>query len=92
MSRSNGRTEPNVIANFADGLSYSKTRLEETYRSGGLLDKAPSKMPKNPALAALKKEDIDLLIHEFEITRGEAEKILVENDGDLTKTLETFIS
>jgi hypothetical protein len=43
---------------FADGLSYSKTKLEELYRSG-FFDPKPK---KKVALPAQKKEDVDFLV------------------------------
>jgi len=92
MSRSNGRPEPEVIVNFADGLSYSKGKMEEAFRAGGILEKVPTKALKDPAAAALKRDDIDLIVHEFEITRSQAEKFLLENSGDLPKTLLALVS
>ncbi|KAG5636283.1 hypothetical protein H0H81_008538 [Sphagnurus paluster] len=93
MSRSNGRPEPEVIMNFADGFSYSKGKMEEAFRPGGLLEKAaPAKAAKDPAVAALKRDDIDLVVHEFEIPRAQAEKALVENGGDLEKTLRALVN
>lgn len=37
--------------------------MEEAFRAGGLMDKAPSKPAKDAAAAALKREDIDLIVH-----------------------------
>jgi len=99
MSRSNGRLEPEVIVNYADGFAYSKHKMEEAFRAGGFLDKPPAKSPhcaptatKDAALPPPKREDIDLIIHEFEITRGEAERVLSENGGDLTKALTSLVT
>ncbi|CAK9291075.1 unnamed protein product [Gordionus sp. m RMFG-2023] len=36
----------------------------------------------------IKKEDIDFLVNEMEITRSKAEKILMENKGELASTIE----
>ncbi|KAF8077619.1 hypothetical protein FPV67DRAFT_3789 [Lyophyllum atratum] len=92
MSRSNGRPEPEVIMNFADGFSYSKGKMEEAFRAGGILDKTPAKVAKDPAVAALKREDVDLIVHEFEIPRSQAEKALVDNGGDVAKALLALIT
>ncbi|KAF9450246.1 hypothetical protein P691DRAFT_665707 [Macrolepiota fuliginosa MF-IS2] len=92
MARSNGRPEPEVIMNFVDGFSYVKARVEEAYKPGGILEKAPPKPTRDPALAALKREDIDLIVHEFEITRAQAEKALLENGGNVTKTIRALIT
>ncbi|KAF9469402.1 hypothetical protein BDZ94DRAFT_1182231 [Collybia nuda] len=92
MSRSNGRLEPEVIVNFSDGFSYAKGKMEEAFRTGGLMDKAPPKSVKDPAVASLKREDIDLIVHEFEIPRAQAEKALVEHGGDVSKTLQALIN
>ncbi|KAI0345101.1 hypothetical protein BDW22DRAFT_1426799 [Trametopsis cervina] len=89
MSRSNGRLEPEVIVNFADGLAYSKGKLEEAFRPGGILDK-PVKGPKETH--AVKREDVDLIVHELEIPRLQAEQALAAHDGDVTKTLIALIS
>ncbi|RDB22257.1 hypothetical protein Hypma_010664 [Hypsizygus marmoreus] len=91
MSRSNGRPEPEVIMNFADGFSYSKGKMDEAFRAGGILEKSPTKTPKDPAVTALKREDVDLIVHEFEIPRAHAEKALVENGGDVEKTLVALV-
>ena len=45
---------------YSDGFSYSKGKLEEAYRE--IADKVPAKPHKDPAVAALKKEDIDLVV------------------------------
>ncbi|KAF5387047.1 hypothetical protein D9615_001531 [Tricholomella constricta] len=92
MSRSNGRPESEVIMNFADGFSYSKGKMEEAFRAGGILEKAPTKAAKDPAVAALKREDIDLVVHEFEISRTQAERALADNGGDLAKTLLALVT
>ncbi|KZT70079.1 hypothetical protein DAEQUDRAFT_689560 [Daedalea quercina L-15889] len=87
MSRSNGRPEPEVIVNFADGHAYSKGKMEDAFRSG-LLDK-PITKPKETT--ASKREDVDLLVHELEITRAQAEKLLNEKNGDLRLALQAWI-
>ncbi|TEB25979.1 hypothetical protein FA13DRAFT_1692777 [Coprinellus micaceus] len=89
MSLRNGRPEPEVIVNYSDGFSYSKGKLEEGYRE--IADKVPVKPHKDPAVGALKKEDIDLVMTEFEIPRSKAEKILVENGSDVKKALEALV-
>ncbi|KAG6885302.1 hypothetical protein C0993_003463 [Termitomyces sp. T159_Od127] len=66
--------------------------MEEAFRAGGFLDKTPGKATKDPAIAALKRDDVDLIIHEFEIARPQAEKVLAENGGDLTKTLLALVT
>ncbi|KAG6880239.1 hypothetical protein C0992_003005 [Termitomyces sp. T32_za158] len=66
--------------------------MEEAFRAGGLLDKAPNKPMKDPAIAALKRDDVDLVIYEFDIARPQAEKVLAENGGDLAKTLLALVT
>jgi len=82
-----GRPEPEVIANFADGHSYSKGKMEEIFRSG-VFDKPPSK-PKE--VLHMKRDDLDLIVHELEITRAEAEKALANTNGDIAKALALLI-
>jgi len=92
MSRSNGRPEPEVIINYADGFAYSKGKMDEAFRPGGILDgKGPVKAVKDNSSHAFKKEDVDLIVHEFEIPRNQAEKVLVENGGDITKALRGLV-
>ncbi|KDR73696.1 hypothetical protein GALMADRAFT_251497 [Galerina marginata CBS 339.88] len=97
MSRSNGRLESEVIMNYADGFAYSKHKLEEAFRAGGFLDKAPAKLPalahaKDPNSPFPKREDVDLIVHEFEISRVQAEKVLSENGGDVGKALRALVA
>lgn len=49
-------------AQFSDGYAYSKGKMEEAFRNGGLFDKpvAPTKAPKESHIA--KKEDVDLIV------------------------------
>ncbi|KAI0331072.1 hypothetical protein GY45DRAFT_1249445 [Cubamyces sp. BRFM 1775] len=89
-SRSNGRPEPEVIASFLDGHSYSKGKLEEASRVLRL-DKPYPKPAKAP-LSTFKAEDIDLIAQEFEIPRAQAEKILSEADGELAKALNMLVT
>ncbi|KAH7929651.1 hypothetical protein BV22DRAFT_1125568 [Leucogyrophana mollusca] len=85
----NGRPEPEVIANFHDGLSFSKGKLEDALRTVVFDRKAPKSL-KDPTV--VKREDIDVVVNEFEITRTQAEKALGENGGDLTKTLRALVN
>lgn len=89
LSRANGRPEAEVIVNFADGYSYSKGKMEEAFRSG-LMDKPSPKAGKEAH--AFKREDVDLLVHELEIPRAQAEKMLAANKGDVAKTLEDWLA
>ncbi|THV03931.1 hypothetical protein K435DRAFT_774590 [Dendrothele bispora CBS 962.96] len=89
MSFSNGRPEPEVIMNFNDGFSYSKGKLDAAYLS--LIEKSPAKQIVSKEAASLKKEDVDLIVNEFEISRTEAEKALLENEKDLAKTLKSLV-
>ncbi|KAF8740711.1 hypothetical protein AX14_007610 [Amanita brunnescens Koide BX004] len=91
MSRSNGRPELEVIANFIDGFSYSKGKLEEAFRPGGFLEKPPPKPQKDVLPSFVKKEDVEIVMHEFEIPKHKAEKILVEHEGDIGRALRTLI-
>jgi hypothetical protein len=47
---------------YADGFSYSKGKMEEAYRAGGILEKTPTKAIKDPSTLALKREDVDLIV------------------------------
>ncbi|KAK7693911.1 hypothetical protein QCA50_003485 [Cerrena zonata] len=90
MSRSNGRPEPEVIIEFADGMSYNKIKLEEAYRTGGILEK-PIKHVSKETRPVLKKDDIDLIVHELDVSRAQAEKALIENAGNIKRALEKLI-
>ncbi|RPD66538.1 hypothetical protein L226DRAFT_530629 [Lentinus tigrinus ALCF2SS1-7] len=89
--RSNGRLpEPEVIANFLDGNSYSKGKLDEAFRALRLDKPYPKHAKAGPS--HFKAEDIELLIQEFELTRPQAEKELAEADGDVAKALQHLIA
>ncbi|CDO73659.1 hypothetical protein BN946_scf185014.g129 [Trametes cinnabarina] len=83
--RSNGRPEAEVIVNFLDGQSYSKGKVEEAFRALHL-DKPYSRPPK-AAPSPFKAEDIELIAQEFDITRGQAEKVLSEAQGNVLEAL-----
>ncbi|GBE81859.1 hypothetical protein BKA93DRAFT_743853 [Sparassis latifolia] len=89
LARSNGRPEPEVIVNFADGCAYSKGKMEEVFRSG-FMDKPVAKHAREPGSA--KRDDIDLLVHELEIPRHQAERLLIEKNGDIVRVLEDWVS
>ncbi|KZP17854.1 hypothetical protein FIBSPDRAFT_956790 [Athelia psychrophila] len=86
--RGNGR-DPEVIVNFADGFSYSKGKLEEVFRSGAL-ERDTTKVVKDLSLA--KRENVDLIVHEFEIPRVQAEKLLIAHGGDVNEALRALIT
>ncbi|PCH37927.1 hypothetical protein WOLCODRAFT_66049 [Wolfiporia cocos MD-104 SS10] len=89
MSRTNGRPEPEVIVNFADGYAYSKGKMEEAFRSG-LMDR-PAVKPAEKLSHKAKQEDVDLLVHELDVTRSQAEKMLLENDNDIAQVLTEWV-
>ncbi|PPQ71752.1 hypothetical protein CVT26_007593 [Gymnopilus dilepis] len=70
--------------------------MEEAFRAGGFLDKPPAKSPaastKDSNAPAPKREDIDVIVHEFEISRSQAEKVLAANDADLGKALRALVA
>jgi len=86
----NGRPEPEVIVNFNDGYSYSKGKLEEAFRSGGMFDKPQTKALKDGQ--GLKKEDVELIVKEMEITRAQAERALADAKGNLSEALLALIT
>ncbi|CCL99632.1 uncharacterized protein FIBRA_01652 [Fibroporia radiculosa] len=61
LARGNGRPEPEVIVNFADGYAYSKGKMEEAFRSG-FLDKPTIKAAKDSGANNVKREDVDILV------------------------------
>ncbi|KAG9318739.1 hypothetical protein JVU11DRAFT_838 [Chiua virens] len=84
----NGR-EAEVIAQFSDGLSYSKTKLDASLREL-VLDRKPAKSIKGQVV--VKKDDVDFIVKEFDISPAQGEKALSENGGDLDKTLRALIA
>ncbi|KIY63608.1 hypothetical protein CYLTODRAFT_402941 [Cylindrobasidium torrendii FP15055 ss-10] len=90
MSVTNGRPEPEVIVNFSDGFSYVKAKLEAAYAEGGVLEKSV-KPPKQAESVTLKKEDIDLIVNELELSRTQAEKALQKHRGDVSVTLRALV-
>jgi len=93
MANSNGRPEPEVIVNFADGFSYSKGKMEEAFRPGGLLstEKPAILSTKTKESVNIKQDDVDLIVRELEITRPQAEKYLVQHSGDVLQTLKSLV-
>ncbi|KLO19138.1 hypothetical protein SCHPADRAFT_935468 [Schizopora paradoxa] len=89
MSPANGRPEPEVIATFADGYSYSKGKMEEAFR-GELFNKPTAKPAKE--VHNMKKEDVNLIVSELEIPYAEAEKALAEAKGNVTEALLALIT
>ncbi|ETW86241.1 hypothetical protein HETIRDRAFT_244339, partial [Heterobasidion irregulare TC 32-1] len=77
-----------LYVQFSDGGAYSKAKMEDAYRAVSS-DKPQAKPTK--ALSALKRDDVDLIVSELEIPRPQAEKILIEKDGDLRKALHSLI-
>lgn len=47
------------MSQFADGLAYSKGKLEDAFKTGGILDK-PFKTPKETI--SVKREDVDIIV------------------------------
>ncbi|SJK97245.1 uncharacterized protein ARMOST_00496 [Armillaria ostoyae] len=92
MSRTNGRPEPEVIMNYVDGFSYSKGKMDEAFRPGGILEKGPVKPVKDSSVTAIKKDDIDIIVNEFELTRAQAEKVLAQHQGDVVAALKALIT
>ncbi|KAF8559847.1 hypothetical protein OG21DRAFT_1480566 [Imleria badia] len=84
----NGR-EAEVIAQFNDGYSYSKTKLDASLREL-VQDRKSVKSVKGQV--AVKKDDVDLVMKEFDITQAQAEKALSENEGDLDRTLLALVA
>ncbi|KAJ4478478.1 hypothetical protein J3R30DRAFT_3695182 [Lentinula aciculospora] len=89
MPPSNGRPEPEVIMNFSDGYSYSKAKLDSACFA--ILENGPVKAIKD-SKPAPKKEDIDFIVNEFEISRAQAERSLSDNGMDIVKTMHALIN
>jgi len=89
----NGRyPDAEVIVTFADGWSYSKTRMAKFQADGGLSSVPPlPKPPKDMDVVVPQKEDVQLIMSEFEVSKPIAEKALVQAQGDLKKALEILI-
>ncbi|KAF5388999.1 hypothetical protein D9757_005120 [Collybiopsis confluens] len=79
---------------FSDGYSYSKSKLDAACFA--ILEHTPNQqkvaMTKDGKdTKPPKKEDIDLIVNEFEIPRPQAEKVLLENDKDVVKAMHALI-
>ncbi|KIJ69212.1 hypothetical protein HYDPIDRAFT_36295 [Hydnomerulius pinastri MD-312] len=86
----NGR-EAEVIAQFNDGYSYSKTKLDASLREvlTQASDRKAIKPVKNNAQFA---DNVKSIMETFEISKAQAEKALTENDGDREKTVRALVS
>lgn len=51
-----------------------------------------AELERKLASVKLKKEDVELVCAEFEITKARAERVLKENDGDLAKAVESLLA
>ncbi|KAJ7137874.1 hypothetical protein C8R44DRAFT_868246 [Mycena epipterygia] len=94
-SRTNGRPEPEVIMNYGDGFSYVKGAMQEAFRAGGILEKAPAVVRAAPLTKAQKEtvrtEDVKLIVSEFEIPVAQAERVLAEHKGNVTDALRALV-
>ncbi|KAJ7907349.1 hypothetical protein B0H13DRAFT_2193877 [Mycena leptocephala] len=95
-SRTNGRPEPEVIMNYGDGFSYVKAAMAEAFRPGGILDKPPavirSTLPLTKAQRdTIRKEDVKLIVSEFEIPEAKAERLLLEHKGNVADVLRALV-
>ncbi|KAJ6526294.1 hypothetical protein DFH09DRAFT_936247 [Mycena vulgaris] len=95
-SRTNGRPEPEVIMNYTDGFSYVKGAMQEAFRPGGILEKPPAVLHATPPLTkaqrdTIRREDVDLIVSEFEIPKVQAERVLVEHKGNVTDALRSLV-
>ena len=57
------------VSQFADGMAYSKGKMEEAFRQGGLLDK-PYKSTKETL--HVKRDDVDLIVRVCDVARCRA--------------------
>ena len=57
-------TFPKTPLQYGDGFAYSKYKLEEAFRTGGLLDKPVTSKPLAAGKSdpSLKKEDTDVIV------------------------------
>ncbi|KAJ7143121.1 hypothetical protein C8R43DRAFT_1015645 [Mycena crocata] len=95
-SRTNGRPEPEVIMNYGDGFSYVKATMQDAFRPGGILDKPPTVLHAVAPLTkaqreSIRRDDVDLIVNEFEIPKAQAERVLVEHKGNVTDALRALV-
>ncbi|KAK7038229.1 hypothetical protein R3P38DRAFT_3182328 [Favolaschia claudopus] len=93
--RANGRPEPEVIMNYNDGFSYVKAAMQDAFRPGGILDKPPTVIRPPPLTKAqkdmIRKEDVKLIVSEFEIPDAQAERVLLEHKGNVADALRALV-
>ncbi|KAJ7481098.1 hypothetical protein B0H11DRAFT_2024183 [Mycena galericulata] len=95
--RTNGRPEPEVIMNYNDGFSYTKAAMAEAFRPGGILERPPAvSHTAAPPLTkaqreAIKREDVELIVSEFEIPKAQAERVLAEHKGSVVDALRALM-
>ncbi|KAJ6622888.1 hypothetical protein B0H10DRAFT_2213920 [Mycena sp. CBHHK59/15] len=95
-SRTNGRPEPEVIMNYGDGFSYVKAAMQDAFRPGALLDKGPAvqhaAVPLTKAQReTIRREDVELIVSEFEIPKAQAERVLAEHKGNVADALRSLV-
>ncbi|KAJ7685690.1 hypothetical protein DFH06DRAFT_1463666 [Mycena polygramma] len=92
----NGRPQAEVIMNFNDGFSYVKAAMAEAFIPGGILDKPPAVIHSAKPLTKqqrdmVRKEDVKLIVTEFEIPEAQAERVLVEHKGNVSDALRALV-
>ncbi|KAJ7286438.1 hypothetical protein C8J57DRAFT_1051280 [Mycena rebaudengoi] len=92
----NGRPEPEVIINYSDGFSYVKAAMQEAFRPGGILEKGPVVLHAAPPLTkaqreTIRREDVELIVSEFEVTKAQAERVLAEHKGNVGDALRALM-
>ncbi|KAJ7355882.1 hypothetical protein DFH08DRAFT_773166 [Mycena albidolilacea] len=94
-SRAVTNGQPEVIMNYGDGFSYVKAAMADAFRPGGLLDKPPAVIRPAPLTKAqrdsIRKEDVKLIVSEFEIPDAQAERVLLEHKGNITDALRALV-
>uniref|UniRef100_A0A915I9Q0 Nascent polypeptide-associated complex subunit alpha-like UBA domain-containing protein n=1 Tax=Romanomermis culicivorax TaxID=13658 RepID=A0A915I9Q0_ROMCU len=84
-----GRADLERVTDYVEEKELPSQQLTQAI-SDLLVDKKTEHLPKEAF--KLRKEDIDLIVNEMEVSRIVAEKMLRKYDGNLKQTLKAMIN
>ncbi|RNA39275.1 huntingtin-interacting K [Brachionus plicatilis] len=91
-----GAADLEKVTDFVEEKEISGDNLDNAITA--ILDKRKleaeqkAELERRLASVKVKKEDVELICHEFEITKPKAERILKENSGDLRAALTALVN
>lgn len=91
-----GAADLEKVTDYAEEKEISASNLDSAINA--IADKRKrdadqkAELEKRLASVKVKKEDVDLIVHEFEISKQRAERVLKENNGDIKLALGALVN